>query len=278
MRHLLTLGDVSLADLRHLFALADAYARGSGPVLRGTAVLFFPPSSLRTRVAFESGAHRMGLQPIAFPPETLDKPEALVDVAGYLAQWADVAVVRHRDIGVLQGLAEGDALPVINGMTDVNHPCEVLGDLHALAGDRDPIRLRYVFVGADGNIGRAWQEAADAFGLDLVQSCPEGLEIPGARVNADLAGAVAGADVIVTDGPGPHAEALAPYRITAEILRGAPEGVRLNPCPPFLRGREVAADAIAHPAFVGYGFKKALRPVQQAVMAWALGHGGPVSA
>lgn len=133
------------------------------------------------------------------------------------------------------------------------------------------------FVGADGNIGRAWWEAARAFGLDLVQCCPAELAIPGAVITEDLNEAASTADVIITDGPGPHAEALAPYRVTAAVLKRAPRGVRLNPCPPFIRGREVLADAIDHEAFVGYSFKAALRPVQQAVMAWALGHGGAAS-
>lgn len=277
MRHLIRLDGWTVTDLRQLFALADGYRAGAGSRIDGTAALFFPPSSLRTRVAFESGAWRMGLQPIPFPPETLDKPEALEDVAAHLAQWADIAVVRHPSIEVLEGLAAAGTLPIVNAMTDVNHPCEVLSDFYALAGDSDPIRLRYVFVGAVGNIGRAWWEAARAFGLDLVQCCPAELAIPEAVITEDLNEAASTADVVITDGQGPHAEALAPYRVTAAVLKRAPRGVRLNPCPPFVRGREVLADAIDHEAFVGYSFKAALRPVQQAVMAWALGHGGAAS-
>ncbi len=271
MRHLLRLSDLTLPDLRELFALAEAYRAGAGPRFDGCAVLFFPPTSLRTRVAFELGAARMGLRPMTFPPETLDKPEALADVAGYLAQWADALVVRYKDIRVLEGLAAAQALPVVNAMTDVNHPCEVLSDLFALSATSEPLALRYLFVGADGNIARAWSEAASAFGLDLVQCCPEGLAAPGVRWVGDLVEAVSGADVIVTDAPGAQAAALAPYRITADMLRHAPPGVRFAPCPPFVRGRELSADALLHPAFVGYGFKAALLPVQQAVMALLIG-------
>ncbi|MFJ3027335.1 hypothetical protein ACIPEQ_00680 [Curtobacterium sp. NPDC087080] len=86
----------------------------------------------------------------------------------------------------------------------------------------------------------------------------------------DLGGAMADADVVVTDGPGRHAAALEPYRITADVLALAPDGVRFAPCPPFVRGREVSADAIASPAFVGHGAKRALLPVQQAVLAHCL--------
>lgn len=273
VRHLIRLDDWTAADAAAVFALADAYRAGTGPRTDGAAVMFFPASSLRTRVSFERGAQQMGLQPIAFPPETLDKPEALADVAMYLAQWADVVVARHPDIAVLDGLAAASALPVVNAMTDVNHPCEVLADVYALSREVDVRRTRFLFVGADGNIARAWHEAAALFGLDLVQCCPAGLAVPGARWTEDLATAVRSADVIVTDGPGRHAEALAGHRITEELLATAPEGVRFAPCPPFVRGREATAGALAGPAFVGHAFKRSLLPVQQAVLAHCLGLG-----
>jgi ornithine carbamoyltransferase len=273
MRHLLRLDDWTATDLRDVFRLTEQYEAGVGPRIDGCAALFFPPSSLRTRVSFERGTALMGLQPIAFPPETLDKPESLDDVAGYLASWVDVLVVRHPDISILDGLAASNSVPVINAMTSENHPCEVLSDLYAISRTRDPFRLRFLFVGADGNIARAWCEAARAFGLDLVQCCPEALATPGARWTDDLDAAVASADVIITDAPGSHAEELAPFIVTADLLNLAPEGVQLAPCPPFQRGREVSADAIGGTAFVGYGFKKSLLSAQQAVLAMVLGGG-----
>lgn len=94
---------------------------------------------------------------------------------------------------------------------------------------------------------------------------------PGLAWTDDLLQAVADADVILTDGPGKHAVALAPFQVTAEVLAYAPARMKLVPCPPFIRGREVSRDAIDHPAFVGYEFKRSLLPVQQAVMAFVLG-------
>ncbi len=270
MHHLLRLDDWTPSNLHELFHVAREFEQGRGPRVKGCAVLFFPPSSLRTRVSFERGALLMGLQPITLPPETLNKPEALVDVAGYLRQWADIVVARHPSIALLEEIAAANVLPVVNAMTDVNHPCEVLSDLYALSVTSDPLELRYLFVGADGNISRAWQEAARAFGLDLVQCCPPELSSPGAVWNGDLRDASSRADVIITDGPDKHAEALAPYQVTAEVLHWAPDGVRLAPCPPFVRGREVSADAIASASFVGHGFKSALLPVQQAIMSMLL--------
>ncbi|GAB3808358.1 ornithine carbamoyltransferase [Humibacter antri] len=270
MQHLIRLGSWTLADARAVFALADRYATQTGPRRDGVAVMFFPASSLRTRVSFERGAHAMGLQPIVFPPETLDKPESFDDVAGYLAQWSDAIVVRHPDIDVLDRLAASNSIPVVNAMTDANHPCEVLSDVYALAQRGDPGRLRYLFVGADGNIARAWQEAALLFELDLMQCCPAGLAVDGAVWTDDLEAAVSRADVILTDGPGRHIEALAAYTITEELLALAPTGVLLAPCPPFQRGREFTAGAIASDAFVGYDFKRSLLPIQQAVLAHCL--------
>ncbi|MDN3478888.1 ornithine carbamoyltransferase [Curtobacterium sp. APC 4022] len=270
MRSLTTLDAWSADDVEAVFALADAYDQGRGPTTQGAAVLFFPSTSLRTRVTFERGASLMGLQPIVFPDKTLDKPEALADVAEYLAPWADIVVARHPDLAVIEQLAAAQALPVVNAMTDENHPCEVLADLFSLRRHGDITALRFLFVGADGNIARAWQEAARVLQLDLVQCCPAELATPGAVWTDDLEAAVRSADVVLTDGPGRHADALAPFRVTAELLDRAPVGVRFAPCPPFIRGREVSADAIDHRAFVGHAFKAPLLPVQQAVMALCL--------
>ncbi|WP_302051162.1 ornithine carbamoyltransferase [Corynebacterium glutamicum] len=258
-------------ELGELFDRAAHFDAKSAPRVDGAATLFFPPSSLRTRVSFERGVLEMGLQPIAFPPETFDKSEDLADVAGYLSAWVQLMVVRHADISVLQRLADADVLPVINAMTNVNHPCEVLSDLYALSQETDPFSLRFLFVGADGNIARAWWEATKAFGLSITQSCPAELRVPGMPWQGDLTKTISNADVVITDGPGSHAESLTPYRVTAAVLDVAPPAIRFAPCPPFIRGREVSTDAIEDLAFIGYGFKQYLKPVQQAVMSWALG-------
>lgn len=270
MGSLLRLDDWSSVQVDEVFALADAYQSGSGPILDGTAVMFFPASSLRTRVTFERGASLMGLQPIVFPTETLDKPELLADVAQYMSVWADVLVVRHRDLGVVEQLASADVIPVINAMTSENHPCEVLSDLYALRAKRDMKGLRYLFVGGDGNIARAWQEAARVLDLDLVQCGPSNLSTPGSNHTEDLQGALREADVVLTDSVGQHEQELVPYRLTAALLDTAPRGVDFLPCPPFTRGKEVSADAIEHPSFVGHRFKQPLLAVQQAIIAFCL--------
>lgn len=275
MRSLIRLDDWTRADIEQVFALADAYDQGRGPTTAGCAVMFFPAASLRTRVTFERGAALMGLQPVVLPSVTLDKDEALEDVAEYLRSWADIVVARHGDLTVLERLDTPGALPIVNAMTAVNHPCEVLSDLWSLRSRRPLASTRFVFVGPDGNISRAWLEASRVLGLDLIQCCPDVLRTPGTRWSADLESSIRSADVILTDAPGERADLLAPYRITAALLDSAPPGARLSPCPPFIRGREVSADALEHPAFVGHDDKRALLPVQQAVMAFCLGLSAP---
>lgn len=272
MQHFLRLDAVPRAALDEIFDLADAYDAGRGPTFSGAAALFFPPGSLRTRISFERGLALMGLQPLVFPPETLDKPEDARDVAGYLSQWCDVAVVRHGSLDRLDQLAAPGTLPIVNAMTSVNHPCEAMGDLWAIrALGRRVEDLRVLMVGAaDSNITGAWIEASRAWGFSLVQSCPPELRSSEVEFEADLVRAAAGVDVVVTDAPGPYGEAMAPYRVTSEVMASAGPNALLNPCPPFLRGREMDAELVDAGRWVGYEFKRALLPVQQAIVAWCL--------
>lgn len=271
MKSLLRLTDLSREDMRRIFALADGMEGREALLCGKTFALFFPDSSLRTRITFEKGIGQLGGQSILFPPETLDKKEEIRDVMGYLRNWVDGVVVRHRSLALLEEMA-GQGLEVINALTSENHPCEVLSDLYALSQMRpDYLGLQYTFVGADGNIGRAWMEASRAFGLRLRQCCPPGYEIPGAETTCDIHAALRGSDVILTDAlPGDALADFRPYQVTAALLAEANESALLNPCPPFFRGEEVSEDAIASPHFVGYAFKKALMPVQQAIIAYLL--------
>jgi len=242
-------------------------------ILKGKSiVLFFPNTSIRTRVTFEKGIDLLGGQPILFPTETLDKKEDLRDVVGYLKNWADMVIVRHRDIGVLERLSEYSDIPVINAMTDSNHPCEIVSDLYALSRIRKNfVKDRYLFCGKKGNIGLAWKEASEVMGFELTQCCPKGYEMEGVSACDNIAEAVRGKDIICTDSlPTSALEDFKACQVTEEIMRTANKGAILNPCPPFFRGEEVSADVIDSEFFVGYAFKKFLLEIQQAVMIYCL--------
>lgn len=274
MRHFLRLTDMRTQDIENIFRLADEISAGKFcDALKGkTVVMFFPAASIRTRVTFEKGIFQMGGQSILFPAETLDKKEEIRDVCGYLNNWADMVIVRHKQIGLLEKMAKHLTVPLINAMTDVNHPCEVLSDLYALSKIREDFRKdRFLYVGRKGNIGLAWQEAAAVIGFDLEQCCAKGYEIEGLKTYDNIEEAVQGKDIVCTDSL--PADALAAFekcRVTRAAMERACAGAVLNPCPPFFRGEEVAADAIDSEYFAGYAFKKHLLTVQQAVMLYCL--------
>lgn len=259
-------------EISEIFDLADKIKHGENTnCLHGkTVVLFFPNSSIRTRVTFEKGIHMLGGQSILFPSDTLDKKEEIKDVVGYLNNWADCIIVRHRDISLIDEMTKYSTVPVINAMTSINHPCEILSDLYALSKLReDYLSLNYLFVGAKGNIGLAWKEAADLLGLSFTQSCPLGFEIEDVNVEYDIYKAILEKDIILTDSLGKEIlQDFRNYQVTTELMNSANKGALLNPCPPFYRGEEVSAEVIDSEYFVGYEFKKSLVNVQQAIIVY----------
>lgn len=274
MRSLIRLTDYEVNDIYDIFKIADEVQEGKyADILKHKSViLFFPNSSIRTRVSFEKGIYLLGGQSILFPTETLDKKESLKDVCGYLNNWADIVIVRHKNIDVLEQISQYSTVPIINAMTDINHPCEMLADMYALSKIRkDFVKDKYLFCGAKGNIGLAWKEAADAMGFDLAQCCGKGYEIDNINAYDNITDAIIGRDIVCTDSL-PKA-ALNDFRncqVTKATMKMANEGAILNPCPPFYRGEEVSDDAIESEYFVGYEFKKCLLNVQQAIMIYCL--------
>ena len=274
MKNLIRLTDYLANDIYDIFHIADELSVGKyADILKGKCVvLFFPNSSIRTRLSFEKGICLLGGQPILFPTEALDKKEELRDVCGYLNNWADIAIVRHRNIEVLETISKYLSVPVINAMTDINHPCEILADMYALSKIRkDFIKDKYLFCGRNGNIGLAWKEAADVMGLDLEQCCGRGYEIEGIVTYDNISTAIKGKDIICTDSlPSNILADFKKCQVTKSAMDMANEGAILNPCPPFCRGEEVSDDVIQSKYFVGYEFKKCLLEVQQAIMVYCL--------
>lgn len=274
MKNLVRLTDYSVNDIYDVFNIADEIQKGKyKDFLKGkSVVLFFPNASIRTRITFEKGIYLLGGQPILFPSETLDKKEDLRDVCGYLNNWADMVIVRHKDINLVEKMAELMTVPVINAMTDVNHPCEILTDMYALSKIRsDFTNDKFLFCGKNGNIGLAWKEASTVMGFDLEQCCPKGYEIDDIVAYDNIYEAIVGKDIVCTDSlPSDILDDFKECQVTLKAMKTANEGALLNPCPPFYRGEEVSADVIDSEYFVGYEFKKPLLEVQQAVMIYCL--------
>lgn len=274
MRNLIRLTDLKLDEVYEIFNIADEISTGkySGFLNGKSVVLFFPASSIRTRVTFEKGICQLGGQAILLPDDALDKKEDLRDVCGYLNNWADIIIVRHKDIQVIEKFAKYSKVSIINAMTDMNHPCEILGDMYSLSKIRDDfISDKYLFCGKNGNIGLAWKEASNVMGFDLSQCCGIGYEMDDVKVYHDIKTAVRNKDIICTDSL--SAEELKDFkdcRITKEIMGLANKNAVLNPCPPFYRGEEVSSDVIQSKYFVGYEFKKNVLVIQQAIMIYCM--------
>ncbi len=274
MRHLIRLSDYTKEEVRELFSIADQVKQGKykGFLEGKTIVMFFPTSSIRTRVTFEKGICLLGGQSILFPPESLDKKEEIEDVIGYLNNWADAVIVRHQSIKLLDSLRENASISIINGMTAINHPCEMLADMYALSKIREDFcKDRFLFVGPRGNIALAWREAAALMGFHLRQSAPYGYEIEDVEVIYDLEEAMKGIDIVCTDSLNERQlKEFKNYQISIEIMNKANKNALLNPCPPFFRGEEVLKQVIDSSYFVGYEFKKCLLEMQQAILIFSL--------
>ena len=272
MKSFLRLSDYTKEELLEIFEIADHIEKYESFFAGKTIVMFFPANSIRTRISFEKGIYLLGRESILFDPTTLDKKEDIRDVCGYLQNWADAVVVRHKDIKLLDKMSDYLQIPVINAMTDDNHPCEMMSDLYSLSKIRkDFLDANYLFVGADGNIGRAWKEASEAFGFSFVQCCPEKYGIPEVECISDIQEAIKGKDIVCTDSLSQTMLAdFEGYQVTNELMEKANDNALLNPCPPFYRGEEVSEDVIDSKFFVGYEFKKSLLKVQQAIMIYCM--------
>lgn len=274
MKSLVRLREYNRDDVQRIFHIADELQGGKyKDFLKGkTIVMFFPDSSIRTRITFEKGIYLLGGQTILFPPSALDKKEKIEDVIGYLNNWADGLIIRYKDISVIDEITRHADFPVINAMTDINHPCEMLADIYGLSKMRnDFTKENYLFVGASGNIGLAWKEASELMNFSLTQSSPSAYKIPGVNHIIDLKSAIVGKDIICTDSLGSDIlKDFSKHQVTIEIMENANEHAILNPCPPFYRGEEVSKDVIESKYFVGYSFKKCLLEIQQAIIIYSM--------
>lgn len=274
MKNLIRLTDYTKSEVLEIFKIADEIVQGKHKTaLSGkTVVMFFPESSIRTRVTFEKSIYLLGGQSILFSPATLDKREDLKDVTGYLNNWADCIIIRHKNINTLETIAQFSKCPVINAMTEINHPCEILSDLYTLSKRRvDFLQDEYLFVGENENIGLAWQEAAIVMGLKLSQCCPPKYRIPGLHWIEDIEKAMIGKDIVATDSiPQSSLDDFKNHQITLRLLEKANKNVLLNPCPPFYRGEGFSEEILESKYFVGYDFKKSLLEIQQAIIIYTM--------
>ena len=270
-RHFLALSDLSRDEILSLIRRADQMKRGlrgSGPVkpLAGRSVgMIFEKPSTRTRVSFQVGISQLGGNAVFLNWSDIQirRGEPIRDTARVLSRYLDAIVIRTFGHEILEEFAQWSSVPVINGLSDLHHPCQVLGDLFTLDEiGMDINKMNAAWVGDGNNMANSWIEAASIMGFNLTLACPEAydpaigyVERP-VKVVRDPVEAVTNADVVSTDvwaSMGQEAEAEARrkafqgYQVNSELLTLAHDPVYILHCLPAHRGEEITDEVIESP-------------------------------
>jgi len=297
-RHLLTILDLSREEIEHLLARARElkvfHQQGQNPTpLKGkTVAMIFDKPSTRTRVSFEAGIAQLGGSSIYLAPgqTQMSRNEPVADTARVLSRYVDGVVVRTFAQETVAELARHSTIPVINGLTDTHHPCQVLSDLMTME-ERfgDLTGLKVAWVGDGNNMANSWITAAMHLDFALYLACPPGYEpdtailgqAQGARVylGQDPEAAVAGALVINTDvwaSMGQEEETAArlqvfkSYQVNSQLMKNAPEAIVLH-CLPAHRGEEITAEVLDGPQSAAWDQAENRMHFQKALLEWLLG-------
>lgn len=274
MKNLLSIAALSIADVERIFSLARNVKAGEQPHFAGlTCAYSFEGNSLRTRATFIKAMTSLGLGAVELP-NLLKTQEDKRHLAGYMDQWVDIYVIRESNHAALERFAGASQKPVINAMSALGHPCEILSDAFSLR-ERfgDLRRFKFCIVGPSTNVLRSWREFCELFGLEYRQVVPRPEDdAPGARMVLSLAEGLRAADIILTDA-WPQETFDPSYQVTLQALQLASPTALVIPCPPFDTAREVHAEVIASPYFAGYEQKQDLYAVQKAILVSLLGKG-----
>jgi ornithine carbamoyltransferase len=297
-RDFLAVTDLARTEIHALFELARRMKSGTyreTPLAGKTLAMIFAKSSTRTRVSFEVGTYQLGGQALFLSSRDiqLGRGEPIPDTARVLSRYVNGIMIRTFDHGEVEELARHATIPVINGLTDLSHPCQVLADLFTVRealGGWDGKRVAW--VGDGNNMANSWIEAAHVLGFELRLACPEGYE-PDRRIfdRAKAAGAcisvtevpeeaVEGAQVVNTDvwaSMGQEADAEARrnafrgYTVDAALMKLAdPQAIFLH-CLPAHRGEEVATEVIEGAQSRVWDEAENRLHVQKALLATLLG-------
>jgi len=297
-RHFLDIRDFDRARLRHLLDLAvqlkDPASRALRPLAGKSLALIFEKPSTRTRVSFEMAMRQLGGDVVVLSGQDmqLGRGETIADTARVLSRYVDAIMLRTDRDSNLRQLAQYATVPVINGLTEASHPCQIMADLLTFEELRGPIAGQTIaWVGDGNNVARSWIEAAARFDFTLRLACPAELEPPAAvlawakaegakiELTRDPRAAVRDARCVITDtwvsmsdteGESRH-NMLAPYRVTTRLMAEAAPDALFMHCLPAHRGEEVEAAVIDGPQSVVFQEAENRLHAQKGVLAWVFG-------
>jgi ornithine carbamoyltransferase len=303
-RHFLDLSDFSGKELRHILELAKSLkarrAKGLPPLERPLAgkylAMVFDKPSTRTRVSFDIAMRDLGGETIMLTggEMQLGRGETIADTARVLSRFVDAVMIRILSHEDLAELARHATVPVINGLTKLSHPCQIMADILTFEERLGHIDGRTVaWVGDSNNVLASWAHAAARFGFAINVATPEALAPPqslldwakanGCAMNVmrDPYAAVAGAHAVVTDCWVSMGDAdedfrravLAPYQVDAKLMRAAAKDAIFMHCLPAHRGEEVTDEVMDGPQSVVFDEAENRLHAQKGVLAWCLAPG-----
>ena len=297
-RHFLDLDRIEKPTLREILDLGEALKDGtvadSRPLEGRTLALIFEKASTRTRVSFEVGMWQLGGDVVVLDPAgmQLGRGETIADTARVLSRYVDAIMIRTDAPERLAELAAHATVPVINGLTDRSHPCQLMADVMTFEQHRGPIAGRIVAWCGDGNnVATSWIQAAARFDFELRLACPDDLApLPDAlawaraeganvTVTSEAEEAVAGADCVVTDAwvsmgdkdAASRHNMLKPYQVTERLMAMAAPDALFMHCLPAHREEEMTAGVIDGPQSVVWDEAENRMHAQKGILVWCLG-------
>jgi len=298
IRHYLQFSDFTADEYAHLFARAalikkkfKAYERHQ-PLVDRTLAMIFEKASTRTRVSFEAGMYQMGgsVVHLTTGDSQLGRAEPIEDSAKVISRMVDLVMIRTFEQTKIEAFAAHSRVPVINGLTNEFHPCQILADIFTFIEHRGSIAGKTVaWVGDGNNMANTWLQASEILGFKVHVSTPSGYEVDQSvaglrsgdsyQVFKDPMEACRGADLVTTDvwtSMGYEAEnetrrtAFADWCVDAEMMRVAQPDALFMHCLPAHRGEEVEADVIDGPQSVVWDEAENRMHVQKALMEFLL--------
>ncbi|MBD3893245.1 ornithine carbamoyltransferase [Hydrogenophaga sp.] len=298
LKHYLQFKDLSAAEYSYLFERAALIKKKfktyekHHPLADRTLALIFEKASTRTRVSFEAGMYQLGgsVVHLTSGDSQMGRAEPIADSARVISRMVDLVMIRTYEQSKLEAFAAHSRVPVINGLTNEFHPCQILADIFTYIEQRGSIQGRVVaWVGDGNNMANTWLQAAELLGFTVHVSTPSGYEVkpelagivnPACyRVFQDPHAACAGADLVTTDvwtSMGFEAEnevrraAFARWCVDADMLRAAQPNALFMHCLPAHRGEEVSAEVLDGPQSVVWDEAENRMHVQKALLEFLL--------
>ncbi len=295
--HFLDIGPFDEATLREILTLGKGFKDGSAADMRPLEgkflALVFEKPSTRTRVSFDVGMRQLGGETVHLTHNDaqLGQGETVADTARVLSRFVDIIMMRTTAPDKLRDMAEYATVPVINGLTDDSHPCQLMADVMTFEEHCGPIRNRVVAWSGDGNnMARSWIQSAVRFDFELRLACPPELspdadaiawaEKHGGRIRltTDPHEAVDGADCVVTDTwvsmndsqTESRHNLLRAYQVDDELMAEAKQDAIFMHCLPAHRGEEVTESVIDGPQSVVWDEAENRLHAQKGILAWCL--------